>query len=78
MVKPNIGKPLTIKPELAQPPAPKPAAPPKKPAQKPAPPPAKSAARKPAAINPRGAIAAQKAGSAAKSHARQLAKRKPR
>jgi len=79
VVKPNIGKPLTIKPELAQPPAAaaKPAAPAKKPAP-PAKPPAKSAAHKPANIKPRGTIAATKAGDAAKSHARQLAKRKPR
>ena len=75
-MKPNIGKPLTIKPELAHPPAAKPAAPPKKPAKPAAP--ASSAARKPAKINPRGTIAAKKAGSAGKSHARQLAKRKPR
>jgi hypothetical protein len=76
VVKPNIGKPLTIKPELARPPAApaKPAAPPKKPAS----PPVKSAAHKPSNIKPRDAIAAQKAGAAGKSHARQLAKRKPR
>lgn len=72
VVKPNIGKPLTIKPESSPP-----AAPPPKPAAErpPAKPSVKSAAHKPANIKPRGAIAATKAG---KSHARQLAKRKPK
>ncbi|MFM7107275.1 MAG: hypothetical protein ACKOZU_01490 [Planctomycetaceae bacterium] len=81
-MKPNIGKPLTIKPELAQPAAPpaakpsaKPAGAAKHPAKPPAKPPVKSAAHKPANIKPRDAIAAKKAG---KSHSRQLAKRKPR
>lgn len=83
VVKPNVGKPLTIKPELARPPAPPPsAAKPGPPAAKrPVPgkkPAVKSAAHKPANIRPRGAIAAKKAGAAGKSHARRLAKRKPK
>jgi endonuclease-3 len=80
VVKPNVGKPLTIKPELARPPAPPAAAKPTAPAKRPPPakPPVKSAAHKPSNIRPRGAIAAKKADSAGKSHARQLAKRKPR